>query len=134
MPDVFVPSDTSGVNKFYLELANQGLINRFAFEYVDLNREQLNQAGSTEELLEMLPSDSVLLSAFANYVKQNGVRLRYYYLNNSRRLIVRQLKALIARDVLGIQSYYEIDNTDDPAVLEAIKQIQSGAAVVSRPE
>ncbi|MDE6487154.1 MAG: S41 family peptidase [Muribaculaceae bacterium] len=134
MPDVFVPSDTSGVNKFYLELANRGLINRFAFEYVDLNREQLNQAGSTEELLELLPNDSVLLSAFANYVRQNGVRLRYYYLNNSRRLIVRQLKALIARDVLGIQSYYEIDNTDDPAVLEAIKQIQSGAAVVSRPE
>lgn len=133
MPDVFVPSDTAGVNKFYLELANASLLNRFAFEYVDLNRSELSKAETTDELLDMLPSDGVLLSAFASYVKQNGVRLRYYYLNNSRRLIVRQLKALIARDVLGIQAYYEIDNTDDPAVIEAVKQIKSGAASAILP-
>ena len=134
MPDVFVPSDTSGINKFYLELANASLLNRFAFEYVDLNRDELSKAGDTEELLSMLPSDGVLLSAFASYVKQNGVRLRYYYLNNSRRLIVRQLKALIARDVLGLKAYYEIDNTADTTVLEAIKQIKSGAASFAASE
>ncbi len=134
MPDVFVPSDTSGINKFYLELANARLLNRFAFEYVDLNRDELSKAGDTEELLSMLPSDGVLLSAFASYVKQNGVRLRYYYLNNSRRLIVRQLKALIARDVLGLKAYYEIDNTADTTVLEAIKQIKSGAASFAASE
>lgn len=134
MPDVFVPSDTSGINKFYLELANASLLNRFAFEYVDLNRDELSKAGDTEELLSMLPSDGVLLSAFASYVKQNGVRLRYYYLNNSRRLIVRQLKALIARDVLGLKAYYEIDNTAGTTVLEAIKQIKSGAASFAASE
>ncbi len=134
MPDVFVPSDTSGINKFYLELANASLLNRFAFEYVDLNRDELSKAGDTEELLSMLPSDGVLLSAFASYVKQNGVRLRYYYLNNSRRLIVRQLKALIARDVLGLKAYYEIDNTADTTVLEAIRQIKSGAASFAASE
>ena len=134
MPDVFVPSDTSGINKFYLELANASLLNRFAVEYVDLNRDELSKAGDTEELLSMLPSDGVLLSAFASYVKQNGVRLRYYYLNNSRRLIVRQLKALIARDVLGLKAYYEIDNTADTTVLEAIKQIKSGAASFAASE
>lgn len=134
MPDVFVPSDTSGINKFYLELANASLLNRFAFEYVDLNRDELSKAGDTEELLSMLPSDGVLLSAFASYVKQNGVRLRYYYINNSRRLIVRQLKALIARDVLGLKAYYEIDNTADTTVLEAIKQIKSGAASFAASE
>ena len=134
IPDVFVPSDTSGVNKFYIELANAGLITRFAFEYVDLNREELSKAHTTAELLAMLPSDNVLLGAFANYVRQSGMRLRYYYFNNSRRLIVRQLKALIARDVLGMQAYYEIDNTEDPAVLEAIRQINSGGAVIAAPE
>lgn len=130
MPDVFVPSDTSGVNKFYIELANANLLNRFAFEYVDLNRADLSEAETTAELLEKLPSDAVLMSAFASYVRQNGVRLRYYYLNNSRRLIVRQLKALIARDILGVRAFYEIDNTDDPMLNEAVKQIRSGAAVI----
>lgn len=128
MPDVFVASDTTGINKFYIELANANLLARFAFEYVDLNRQDLNKAANVKELLEMLPSDSVLLSAFATYARQSGVRMRYYYLNNSRRLIVRQLKALIARDVLGSQAYFEIFNTEDPVVVEAISQIRSGAA------
>lgn len=131
MPDVFVPSDTSGINKFYLELANANLLNRFAFEYADLNRADLSEARTTDELLRKLPSDAVLMSAFASYVRQNGVRLRYYYLNNSRRLIVRQLKALIARDILGVRAFYEIDNTDDPVVTEALKRIRSGAAVIT---
>ncbi|MDE5978965.1 MAG: S41 family peptidase, partial [Muribaculaceae bacterium] len=117
MPDVFVASDTTGINKFYIELANANLLARFAFEYVDLNRQDLNKAANVKELLEMLPSDSVLLSAFATYARQSGVRMRYYYLNNSRRLIVRQLKALIARDVLGSQAYFEIFNTEDPVVV-----------------
>lgn len=130
MPDVFVPSDTSGINKFYIELANANLLTRFAFEYADLNRADLSTAANTAELLEKLPSDAVLMSAFASYVRQNGVRLRYYYLNNSRRLIVRQLKALIARDILGVRAFYEIDNTDDPMVLEAVKQIRTGGAVI----
>lgn len=130
MPDVFVPSDTSGINKFYIELANANLLNRFAFEYADLNRADLSQAKNTAELLAKLPSDAVLMSAFASYVRQNGVRLRYYYLNNSRRLIVRQLKALIARDILGVRAFYEIDNTDDSMVNEAIRRIRSGAAVI----
>lgn len=134
MPDVFVPSDTSGINKFYIELANANLLTRFAFEYADLNRADLGTATNTAELLEMLPSDAVLMSAFASYVRQNGVRLRYYYLNNSHRLIVRQLKALIARDILGLRAFYEIDNTDDPMVREAIRRIRSGDAVIEGKE
>jgi carboxyl-terminal processing protease len=126
MPDVFVPSDTSGVSSYYINVANAGLLQKFAYDYADLNRDILNKCDNVNKLLRSLPSDYTLLTSFVNYSAQRGVAARWYYINISRNLIVSQLKALIARDILGIMSYYEIVNLDDTCVGEALKQIARG--------
>lgn len=129
IPDVFVPADTSGVTPYYISVANAGLLQKYAFEFCDLNRDRLSEAETTAELVKMLPSDAVILQWFVKYANEVGnIRPRWYYIEPSRRLIVNQIKGLIARDILGISSYYEIINTDDPVVLEALKQIKKGAA------
>jgi carboxyl-terminal processing protease len=66
------------------------------------------------------------LTSFVSYAAQHGVPARWYYINISRDLIVSQLKALIARDILGMAAYYEITNKDDICVKEALKQIKKG--------
>ncbi len=126
MPDVFVPSDTSGVTTYYINVSNAGLLNKFAYEYADLNRDDLVKAKNTKQLVAMLPPSAVLLNAFVSYASQNGVAPRWYYINISSSLIVNQLRALIARDILGVTAYYEIANTMDPALDEAVKQIKKG--------
>ncbi len=126
MPDVFVPSDTTGMSSYYFSVANAGLLQKFAYEYADLNREQLSKAKDTEALTRLLPTNDVLLGAFVNYAKQNGIPARWYYINISARLIVNQLKALIARDILGMNAYFIITNSNDPAVKEAVNQLNSG--------
>lgn len=128
MPDVFIPSDTTGYTSYYLSVANAGLLQKFAYEYADLNRAQLAKARTVKELTALLPSRDVLLAAFINYAVTNGIPARWYYINISSSLIVNQLKALIAGDILGTDAYYEIVNTTDPAVKEAVSQIRSGAA------
>lgn len=129
MPDIFVPSDTTGVTSYYLKVANAGLLRNFAYEYADLNRGRLNESRDTRELLEMLPSDQVLLQSFVNYAHQKGgVAPRWYYINISAPLIVNQLKALIARDIVGMDGYFEIVNSTDPVVLEAVRALQDGSA------
>ncbi|MDE6436577.1 MAG: peptidase S41, partial [Muribaculaceae bacterium] len=70
----------------------------------------------------------VLLQSFVNYAANKGVPARWYYINISANLIVNQLKALIARDIVGLDGYFEIMNSTDPVVLEAIKQLESGGA------
>ncbi len=102
MPDIFVPTDTSGITGYYLSVANAGLLQRFAFEYCDLNRTDLVKAKNVNELLRRLPSDYVLLRSLVNYATQNGIPARWYYVNISQALIVNQLKALIARGNLGL--------------------------------
>lgn len=129
MPDVFVPSDTAGVTSYYLKVANAGLLRNFAYEYADLNRSRLDESRDTQELLDMLPSDQVLLQSFVNYASiKGGVAPRWYYINISAPLIVNQLKALIARDIIGMDAYFEIVNTTDPVVLEAVRRLQDGSA------
>lgn len=122
MPDIFVPADTANVTSYYTQVSNAGLLHRFAFEYVDANRQRLDAAGSVEELTELLPSDQQLLGDFVNFAAKNGVAARWYYINISRPLLVNILKALIARDVLGTPAFYEIDNVRDNVVIRALEE------------
>lgn len=125
MPDIFVPNDTSGITSWYLQASNAGLLNRFAFEFTDLNRQALRSTKTVRELLSKLPSDDALLESFVEFAGRNKVPARWYYINISRDLIVNQLKALIARDVIGQSAFYEIFNTDDKTILRAISQLKN---------
>ncbi len=128
MPDVFVPSDTSGVSSYYINVSNAGLLTKYAYEMADLNRDEFSKAKNVKELTAMLPSDATLLRSFVQYAVQHGVPARWYYINISSGLIVNQLKALIARDVLGVHAFYEIFNTRDNTISEALRLINEGAA------
>lgn len=128
MPDIFVPNDTSGITGYYINVANAGLLQRFAFEYCDLNREMLSKSETVDNLLKLLPADDVLLRSFVGFATQNGVPARWYYINISRNLLVSQMKALIARDVLGVPAYYAIIMNDDTNVLRSIAEIKKGNA------
>ncbi len=125
MPDIFVPYDTTGVTNYYLAVVNSGLLQRFAFEFCDLNRDMLTEA---EDVEAALPADNVLLRSFVQYAGQNGIPARWYYINISRDLIVNQLKALIMRDILGASAYYELMNRTDNTVQRALKEIEEGNA------
>jgi len=125
MPDVFVPNDTTGITSWYLQVANAGLLQRFAFKYTDDHRPTLTKAGNTSSLLKLLPDDELLLQEFVNFAAANKIPPRWYYINISRDLIVTQLKALIARDVLDTSAFYEIANAPDKTLKRAIKELTS---------
>lgn len=128
MPDLFVPSDTTNYSQYLTQVINAGLLHRFAFEFTDANRATFDGATSSDELLNLLPSDDELLRRFVNFAAEKGVPARWYYINLSRPLLVNQLKALIARDALGIAAYYEIANRRDKVVSRAVQAIRDGEA------
>ncbi len=129
MPDVYVPSDTTGLSSYYIDVFNAGLLQKFAFKYADSHRREHQRAKSVDMLLAMLPSDDHLLQEFAYYARDEAkIAPRWYYINISRDLIVSQIKALIARDVLGTSGYYEVINRYDNAFKQANKQFESGTA------
>jgi len=129
IPDIFVPSDTTGVTSYYIKVANAGLLRQFAYEYADLNREHLSESHDTSDLLQRLPADHVLLQSFVSYAHTKGkIAPRWYYINISAPLIVNQIKALITRDIIGLDGYFEVINAADPVVQQALKSIADGNA------
>mgnify|MGYP004448474939 FL=1 len=124
MPDVFVPEDTTKITSYYMNVFNQNMIQRFAYEYTDLNRSDLEKAKDVDQLLKKLPSDEILISSFAHYAAMNGIPARWYYINISSPLIVNEIKADIARNILGVSAFYELYNRNDNTFNEALKYVE----------
>lgn len=125
-PDIFVPNDSSGITSYYINVINAGLIQKFTFDYTDTNRATLSKSKNGHELLALLPDDDTLLQNFVNYAQRNGVAPRWYYINLSRDLLVNSLKAMIARNIHGVQGYYEVFNDTDTTVISALEALKSG--------
>lgn len=126
MPDVFVPEDTTGFTSYYINVANHGLIQKFAFSVADKYRGMLDGVKSIDRFLKVLPRDNTLLENFVSYAAKNGVPARWYYINQSRDLLLNQIKAMIARDVLGYSSFIQLLNEDDKAVSKAYNLLKEG--------
>lgn len=128
VPDIFVARDTTGITSYYIDIANAGLLQRYAFNYCNEHRKSLSNMKDYNEFLNTAPSDEALLKDFADYASRNGIAPRWYYINLSRDIIVTNLKALIARDTFGSQAFYPIVNRQDNTVLAALKALNQHKA------
>lgn len=126
VPDIFVPNDTTGITTYYRAVANLGLLQQYVYTYVDINRDQLKNVKTVKQLMGMMPSDDALTYDFVCYARDNGVPMRWYYINLSRSLIARQLHALVIRDVLGSEEFYRYYNHTDNTVNAALKALNDG--------
>lgn len=126
VPDIFVPNDTTGITTYYRAVANLGLLQQYVYTYVDINRDQLKNVKNVKQLMGMMPSDDALTYDFVCYARDNGVPMRWYYINLSRSLIARQLRALVIRDVLGSEEFYRYYNRTDNTVNAALKALNDG--------
>lgn len=130
MPDVFVPEDTTGYTSYYLEAVNKGLINTFAQYMADSYRPMMKDK-SVESMMRILPRDNTLLQNFVSYAANKGLPARWYYINQSRSLLLNQIKGVIARDLVGYEGLIKILNQEDKTVSEALRLLEQGQSPVN---
>lgn len=133
MPDLFVPEDTTGLTSYYIQVSNAGHIRDYANIVASNYREVLKNTKTIAQFKKVLPRDNTLLEGFVNYAVGKGVPARWYYINKSRGLILSQLKAIIARDILGYDAFIEMLNEEDAVVDRALKALDSGESPISIP-
>lgn len=126
MPDIFIPEDTAGVTSYYTEVVNRGLIPRFSMQLADRYRRSMGDTQDMERLLRSLPNDTVLLQQFVDFASAEGVPARWYYINHSRALLLRQIKSVLVRDILGFNAYFKIINRDDKMIQRALRELNAG--------
>ena len=127
MPDIFVPNDTSSITNYYVAVQDAGMLHKFALDYVDRNREAFSEVKTLTQLQEMLPDDRDMLRQFAFFAERQGKIIpNWRSLNISREIILNNLKALIARDVLGMGALYQVLNANDPTVAKGVEVLENG--------
>lgn len=111
MPDVFVPLDTTMLSDYYQEVRRNGIIPDFALSYTDDNREKLNSNyRDYVQFRKEFNVDDEMLNRFVAYAEKKNVKKDEKGLTNSNKLLRTQIKALIARDLWGINAYNYVVN------------------------
>lgn len=131
MPDIFVPEDTVGYTGYYIDAINQGLIQKYARNVANQYRPFLKDPKSLDALLRLLPRDNTLLNNFVTYAAANGLPARWYYISLSRNLLINQIKANIARDLVGFQAFIQVLNEEDPTLKNALRYLQQGKSPIN---
>ncbi len=115
MPDIFVPLDTAGITKYYIQVANRNILYRYTMEYADRNRDKLNEVRTIPELNALLDGDTKLFDNFIQYASAQGVKPNYKDIAVSRPFMEARIRAYIGRNTpledAGMYSQeYALDN------------------------
>lgn len=127
MPDLFVPVDTTGINKYFRELRAKNVLNQFVVDYVEDNRKQLTQSYASEDsFVENFEVTPEMLDNFVTLAKSLGVEdPADGELEQCKPYVVGNIKGLIGRDLFSPATYYRVMNVYSPAFKEALKIINS---------
>lgn len=120
MPDFFVPIDTTGNSDYYSSIYRKGLVYSFAYNYADVNRKTLTEFTKADEFDSYLDKVNVL-DDFVKYAEEKGIPRDNGGLKVSSKIINAQLKAYIARNIIGEEGFYPIIQKIDNTLKRAIE-------------
>jgi len=120
MPDFFVPVDTTGNSDYINSLFRKGLIYSYAYSYADEHRGVLSAFTTADEFDTYLEKENAM-GDFISFAESKGVKKDPAGLKLSGDVIKAQLKAYIARNIIGEEGFYPIIKNIDKTLLRAIE-------------
>lgn len=126
MPDYFVPIDTTSYTNLHRNLVAKGVINKTVAVYIDGHRKDLQRRykdfNAYNTGYQVGNDVLVILKQEAEKVKEELKEEEY---QQSLPLIRTQLKALMARDLWDISEYYQVINTTNESVIQALRVLNN---------
>ena len=129
IPDIFVGIDTTWNSKYYGKLVRAGVFNQFVLEYVNDNRNTLEQNyPSVEKFIRAFEVDSAFLQTFYDYAKGKKVEPdSAENFSKSIPVIQMQLKGFIAQNLWNTSAYFQVTNPIDPIYKKALAAFSDGS-------
>jgi carboxyl-terminal processing protease len=123
-PDVFVAVDTTGVNEYFINVSRKNLIYRYAIQFSDLHRTEINKIRTQDELRKFFAAFD-LPQGFADYAARQGVKSEPKALKQCKHLIDIYLKAYIGRNTpLDDEGFYPFIGHIDNTLIRAVKELE----------
>jgi carboxyl-terminal processing protease len=127
MPDIFIPIESGEQFVFYNQVANRGLVYRFAFNYADRNRSTLQQYPNAAAFVRDFSISQTIYRDFLSFVAAEGVSIPARISAESESLILRNLKAYIGRNIHGMEAFFPVLHQDDKAFQKALEVLKTNA-------
>ena len=126
MPDVFVPLDTTENSKMYKKINRKGIINDFAFDYLESNRAKLKaDYPQFKDYKKAEITDTKMMAVFWEKCKAEKIDFVEEDYKTSEKLIKTLIKARIAANLWDFSKFYEIYNIqEDEIFIKALELIE----------
>lgn len=86
IPDIFIARDTLGINSYFRSAYLSGLIQQYAYHYVDSHRKKLSQQKDFIQVKKILDKNDIV-EQFASYANKRGLKRRNLMIKSSRKLL-----------------------------------------------
>lgn len=129
MPDVFVGLDTSEYSTYYKELSRSGVINTFAVDYVDKNREKIKREYvDLNGFIAKFETDDSFMDEFFTYAESEDTSLVFVEEDYevSKDLLQKRLKAMVAQNIWDYTAFYQIINEKNEIFMKAYEILSNG--------
>ncbi len=124
MPDVFIPWDSTLISDYYTKLIRKGVLNSFIINYIDDNRNDLNeQYPDIDQFVTNFSLEEDFLKSLNDLAAEKGLNKPDEENPKSEEFQIQQIKALIARNLYGVEAYFRIINEMDEECLKALEII-----------
>jgi len=124
MPDFFIPTDTIGFSGYFSKVSQKGLVYQFGIDYADANRNVLSKLTNSSQF-ETYFKGKDILQQFVVFAAKKGITASNKDLKTSSLIIDNQVKAYIARNILGEEGFYPMIKNIDKVLLEAIEKAKT---------
>lgn len=128
MPDIFVPIDTSYTSDFFYDVAYGGLIDQYAFNYVDKNRKALkSKYNSVDDFTDQFTTSDIDFDDFLSFAAAKEVDAPSAEdLDLSKGELLSRIRANIARSMWQNEGYFKSTVGEDPVIKEALQHFGNG--------
>ncbi|WP_418697165.1 S41 family peptidase [Bacteroides sp.] len=127
MPDYFVPIDTTQYTDYHRNLVAKGVVIKATTGYIEKHRKDLkDKYKKFESFNEKFEIDDNFLADIRALADKEKIEFDEKQYNQSLPLIKTQLKALIARDLWDMNEYFQVMNSTNNSVQQALKILQDG--------
>ena len=127
MPDIFVPVDTARYTDYHRNLVARGIVIRSTTGYIENHRQELKQRYPDFDTFNRdFQIDDAFLADMRDLADKEKIEFHEAQYTRSLPLIKTQLKALIARDLWDMNEYFQVMNTTEETVRQALKVLREG--------
>ncbi len=126
MPDIFIPMDTSSNYSYYNRLRGANLVYPLVLDYIDKSREQLVKKYDTfKKFNEKFEVEDKLVDQLVADGEKEGIEKNEESLKNTKGIIKKDIKALLARDLFTRHHYFQVINNGDKTIEKALEVIKN---------